>query len=173
MGRHLHRNEDWEWAQATTKSCGRDVQLPTADDHQRCSTPSTRGRLCQIGLVRMPSRWSATIFIACISLRDRSHSFSTFSIFSTFRFWIPRQAIHQHQLIPLISRYIPSLMIDHPNHRGVYSQVNSFVAIATSLSPIFGPAEKRGLARLGNLRELHESLQAWPYAMDCCGQWTF
>ena len=62
-----------------------------------------------------------------------------------------------------------SLIIDHPKHRGVYSQVIYFVTIATSLSFIFGHAEKTGLARLDNLRELHESLQAWLYAMDCDG----
>ena len=37
----LHRNEDWEWAQAATKSCGRNVLLPTAD-HQRCSISASK-----------------------------------------------------------------------------------------------------------------------------------
>ena len=40
----------------------------------------------------------------------------------------------------------------YPNHRCLFSQAISHVAVATSLSPDIGPAEKESLAILGTLR---------------------
>ena len=90
------------------------LQTTVAQHRQRAS-------YARLGLAQMPSRWSATIF--CLQIAARlSHSFqnfdfSTFSIFSIFRFWIPRQAIHQHRLIPLISGPQSSLTIVDWKHR--------------------------------------------------------
>jgi hypothetical protein len=151
----LHKGkEDWEWARAATKSCGRDVRLPTADDDQYCSTP-TKERLCLIGASPVAKQVERHHFL----LADRCAIitfFSTFSIFSTFRFWILGQAIHQHQHIPLTYRHISSLIRTHLKHRSVYSQGISYIVVATSLSPRFGPSEKGSLARAW---ALHGSLQ--------------
>ena len=76
----LYRNEDWEWAQAATKSCGRDVRLPTADDHQYCSTP-TKERLCLIGASPVAKQVERHHFFACRSLRDNHVLFNIFDIF--------------------------------------------------------------------------------------------
>ena len=154
------------WKQGITKFCGRNVLLPAADD-QQCSTP-TRGDYARLGLVRMPSRWSATIFVACISLRDRSHSFLIFSIFSIFQFWIPRQAIHQHRLIPLISGPQSSLTMVDRKHRSLFRH-----GFLTSLS----------LHRYRSLLDLRRR-KAWHLHAACKhghirwsrmgrGQWTF
>ncbi len=89
-----------------------------AADHQHCST-QTRGDYARLGLVRMPSRWSATIFYSSHLAARRLHSLQNFD-FPTFRFRILWQAIHQHQRIPLRSRYISSLTMVDPKHRSLF-----------------------------------------------------
>ena len=84
MGLH---NEDWEWAQAATKSCGRNVLLPASLQTvtQRCSTP-TKGRLCQIGASHATKQVERHHFIACFSLNEILSKF--FKIFEIFDFSI-------------------------------------------------------------------------------------
>ena len=127
------------------------------------------GDYARLWLVTLPSRWNDTVFIACISLREIS--FQNFN-FSTFRFSIPRQAMHQHRPILLISGPQSSFNMAHLKPRSVYSQGISYIIVATSLSPRFGPTEKGSLAK---------SLESWgnymgtcerANVMDCRGQWT-
>ena len=124
----------------------------------------------RLGLVTLPSRWNATLFFfACISLREIS--FQNFN-FSTFRFSIPRQAMHQHRLILLISGPQSSLNMAYLKPRSVYSQGISYIIVATSLSPRFGPTEKGSLAK--SLESWGNYMRACERAnvMDCRGQWT-
>ena len=76
-GLHLHGNEDWDWAQDATKSCGCDVRLPTADD-QHCSTPSTRGRLCQIRASPVAKQVERHHFLCLLFAARNSPSFRIF-----------------------------------------------------------------------------------------------
>ena len=121
-----------------------------------------RGDYALLGLVTLPSRWNATIFW----LANRCAIITFFSIFrlfrlfdfSIFRFWIPRQAMHHHQLIPLIPGPLSSLTKTYLIHQSVFSQGISYIVVATSLLPGFGPSEKGSLARAWNLGALHGSL---------------
>ncbi len=135
------------------------LQTTSTAQHQQ------RASYTIFGLVRMPSRWSATIF--CLQIRCAKITF--FSTFSIFRFSIPLDAMHQQRLIPLTSGLLSSLTRTYPMHRSVFSQGNSYIIIATSLSPRFGLAEKGSLAKkLGILGALHGSLE-----YEECGQRTF
>ena len=123
----------------------RNVPLPAADDHYRCST-LTNGKLCQ--------NWFSSIAIQvkrhhfyCLLIAARNPCrFSTFSTFSIFRFLIAWLAIHQHLLTTMTSRHQPLLNMDDPKHRSLYSQVDSHVAALASLSLPFGPTENKSLA---------------------------
>ena len=105
-------------AQAATKSCGRNVQLPAADDH-RCSTSSTRGRLCQIRASPVAKLVERHHFLCLLFAARNSPSFRHSTLFDSGS---PRQAIHQHQHIPLTYGPHSSLNMAHLMHRSVYSQ---------------------------------------------------
>ena len=82
IGRHLYGNEDWEWVRAATKSCGRDVRLPTADDHQYCSTP-TKERLCLIGASPVAKQVERHHFLCLLFAARNSPSFGHSTFFDS------------------------------------------------------------------------------------------
>ncbi len=109
--------------------------------HQRCSTPQKRGDYARLGLVRMLSRWSATIFIPRISLREDRIFFENFDFFD-FLILNPMAG-------PLLlSAHLYGILIPFVAHHGRYEAPKLAqiwildVVAATSLSPGFGPTEK-------------------------------
>ena len=81
MGLHQDGNKDRDRHKLSLNSAGAMFGSPhriAADDHQYCSTP-TRGDYARLGLVRTPSRWSATIFM----LAFRCAKFWHFDIFDS------------------------------------------------------------------------------------------
>ena len=77
-----------------------------------------KGRLCQIRASPDAKQVERHQNFACKSLRDNHVLFDFFDFFD-FRFLIPRQAIHQHRLIPLISGPQPSLTMVDLKHRSL------------------------------------------------------
>ena len=113
------------------------------------------GDYARLGLVRLPSRWNATISYACFSLRE-THLLFDIRLFSipNPRASYPPTPTHSFDIQTMSSLNKTYLM-----HRSVYSQGISYIIVATSLSPRFGPSETGSLARAWNLRGLHRSLQ--------------
>ena len=125
--------------------CCSPPQTTIAVDH-RCSTP-TRGRLCQIGASLVAKQVERHHFL----LANRCAILTFFLTFRLFRFWTSRRAIHQHRLIPLTYRHMSSLNMAHPMHRSMFSPGISYIVVATSLLPGFGPSENGSLAKARNL----------------------
>ncbi len=95
-----------------------------ADDHQRCSTPETRGDYAKLGLVQLPSRWNATIFCLYFAARNAHILFdiSTFSILdltasyrstSTHSFDIQTHIVAQYGLSDAPERVFTRHFIHH------------------------------------------------------------
>ena len=134
--------EDWEWAQAATKSCGRNVQLPAVDDHPVLLN-TDKGRLCQIRAspdAKQVERHH--FFLACRSLRDNHILFRIFD----FSILNPRTSYLPTSTHSFNIQTMSSLDKTHLRHRSVDSQSISYIVVATSLSPGFGPSEKGSLA---------------------------
>ena len=119
---------------------GSPLQTTSIAQHRR-----QEGDYAILGLVMLPSRWNATIFVACKSLRDNHGLFRFFRFFdfsildppagypptSTFSFDIQTSFVAQYGLF------------DAPDR--VFTR-HSYIIVATSLSPGFGPSEKGTLA---------------------------
>ena len=113
---YMGMSEDWEWAQAATKSCGRDVRLPTADDHH-CSTP-TKGRLCQVRASHVAKQVERHHFL----LANRCAIITFFSTFRLFSILNPRASYLPTPTHSFDIQTMSSLNKTHLIHRSVYSQ---------------------------------------------------
>ena len=121
MGLHLLGTREFGICTSYHQVLPARCSAPRITTNQLCSTP-TRSDYAGLGLVPLPSRWSATIFLW---LAYRCAIITFFSTFRLLRFWIPWSAIHQQQLTIMTSSDLSSLDIIYPDHRCLFSQVIS------------------------------------------------
>ena len=116
---------------------------------QTNSTAQRRGQGASytFGLVRLPSRWSATVFIACILLPENH------AVFNSLTF----SNLNSRTGYPSTSTYSFDILIHVVAYNGLSEATKLIqtwfphVAVDTSLSPRFGPSEGGSLAKLGSL----------------------
>ena len=87
MSMGLHGNEKiWDLHKLSPSSAGALFTSPLntpdrAVDPQHCST-STRGDYARLGLVQLPSRWNATIFMLAFRCANTTCFFNIFRLFN-------------------------------------------------------------------------------------------
>ncbi len=125
-----------------------------------------KGRLCQIGLVQLPSRWSATIFCFCFAARN-SHCFRFFNI-SIQNSMAGHLSTSPHSYDiqrPIVAHHSPSKAPE------LVARWFPHIAAATSLSPRSDLRRKK----LGTYMRLASVAvyggRGWNRMG--CGQWTF
>ena len=146
----VYTREIWDMHKVSPNSADAMCSSP-----QRCRPPlfnTDKRRLCQIWLSPVAKQVERHHF-HCLPFAARFSTFSTFSILNPMASYLSTTAKSFDIQIPVATQHHlsePPMLV---------SQVIFLIVAPTSLSPIPGPAEKRSLARLGNLRQLYESLQ--------------
>ena len=172
-------NKDWGWEQAVTKLRGRNVfflalhlpvllRTPVAQEHRQTAS------YAKFGLVQLPNRWSATIFIANDSLREIHMLCKIFSTFSTFSILNPMGRNRSISTHCLLSESSPSLTMADPRHRSLFTQV---IPMSLSLQRCRSDLDLRRNRAWQTLASAATALELckWQYAMESMderGQWT-